>query len=104
MKCEYCQNEMNMTDRFCPHCGMSPSSKYIDYQAKQIKKKENEPIINLFVTLAIIFVFPIGVPLMWMLDSYSLKTRWIITLSFVITSLLGFVMIIVWTSSPGYRL
>lgn len=102
MKCEYCQKEMNLVDRFCPHCGMSPTKKYIDYQSNIIKKKQNEPVMNWLIGLAILFVFPIGIPLMWMLGVYSFKTRVIVTLAFVITSLLGFLMIILWTSSPGY--
>ncbi|MGD9910224.1 MAG: hypothetical protein AB7U79_06445 [Candidatus Izemoplasmatales bacterium] len=102
MKCEYCQKEMNLGDRFCSHCGMSPTKKYIDYQASIIKKQQNEPLIKWIIGLTIAFVFPIGVPLMWMLEVYTLKTRVIVTLAFVISSLLGFIMIIVWTTSPGY--
>lgn len=50
----------------------------------------------------LIFYFPLGLPLMWIVRPFSKRTRWIISLSFLGAILLGFIMIIVWTTSPSY--
>lgn len=63
--------------------------------------KSNE-LKNVVAILLIIFYFPLGVPFMWVTKSFSKKTRWIITLSFIAAIVLGLGTIILWTSSPGY--
>ncbi len=52
--------------------------------------------------LLLVFYFPLGIPVMWILGVFTRKTRWIITMSFVIAIILGLGSIILWTSSPGY--
>lgn len=57
---------------------------------------------NLISILILIFHFPFGIPFMWITGSFSLKTRWIVTLSFIAAIVIGLGSIILWTSSPGY--
>ena len=57
---------------------------------------------KVIVILLIIFFYPAGIPLMWILGVFTKKTRWIVTLSFLIAIILGLGSIILWTSSPGY--
>jgi len=64
--------------------------------------KKNRQTFDVFSILLIIFYFPFGLPFMWLTKSFSKKTRWIITLSFVAAIVFGLGTIILWTSSPGY--
>ena len=54
------------------------------------------------VILLIIFFYPLGIPVMWMSGEFTKKTRWIITLSFILAIILGLASLILWTSSPDY--
>ncbi len=54
------------------------------------------------VILLIIFFYPLGIPVMWISGVFTKKTRWIITLSFVLAIILGLASLIFLTSSPGY--
>lgn len=54
------------------------------------------------IILVIIFFYPLGIPLMFATKTFTLKTRLIITFSFLIAIVIGLLSIILWTSSPGY--
>ncbi|MBU1145367.1 MAG: hypothetical protein KJ971_05875 [Firmicutes bacterium] len=58
--------------------------------------------LNLITILLLIFIYPIGLLIMWAFLPFTKKTRWIISLCFLGAILLGFAVIIAWTSSPGY--
>lgn len=58
--------------------------------------------MNTLVILLLIFFYPFGIPFMFITQTFSRKTRWIITLSFIIAIVLGLGAIILWTSGPGY--
>ncbi len=60
------------------------------------------PEHRLKAILLLIFYFPAGLPYMWLTRPFRRKTQRIITACFLIAILLGFLMIIVWTTSPGY--
>ena len=64
--------------------------------------KNKKQTTNLISILILIFYFPFGIPFMWITGSFSLKTRWIVTLSFIAAIVIGLGSIILWTSSPGY--
>lgn len=57
---------------------------------------------NVITTIFLIFLYPFGIPYMWVTKAFSKKTRWIITLSFVLAIVIGLSAIIFWTSGPDY--
>lgn len=88
MECPKCHSEVRETDRYCYHC---------HYQLIR-----NQSARNLWTTIWLIACYPIGVPLMWLLQAYTKKTRWIITIILAVMVLLGFAMIIGLTIDPFY--
>ena len=57
---------------------------------------------TVYTILLLIFYFPIGIPFMWIIKTFSVKTRTKITLAFLFAIILGLLSLILWTSSPGY--
>jgi|GEM_PF-3310134 len=61
-------------------------------------KREKEIIVSLLV----IFIFPIGIPIMWLTKTYLKDIRIVITIAFITAIVIGIGALILWTSSPGY--
>jgi uncharacterized membrane protein YvbJ len=89
--------------QFCPYCGekMTPRT-FQNHQSHSLKSEQDSTARRLIATLLLIFYFPLGLPYMWIMKPFSKKTRWIISLAFLSAILLGFTMIIIWTTLPGY--
>ena len=52
------------------------------------------------VILLIIFFYPLGIPVMWILGVFTKKTRWIITISFIVAIIIGLGSLVLFTSGP----
>ncbi|MFK5883048.1 MAG: hypothetical protein QM489_01770 [Candidatus Izemoplasma sp.] len=55
---------------------------------------------TILVTLVIIFFYPLGLPLMFITKTFTRKTRWIITLIFVVAIVLGLLALILLSGQP----
>ena len=62
----------------------------------------NKKLTTTLVILSIIFFYPAGIPLMFITKTFERKTRWIITLSFLLAIVIGLSALIFMTSSPDY--
>lgn len=103
MTCKYCNRTIDSRFQFCPYCGEKIMIDSLD--SKTTKKDyigcNNTESNRFFTILLLIFIFPFGLPYMWLTRPFTKKTRWIISLAFILTSLFGFIMIIVGTSLPS---
>lgn len=102
MTCQYCSRTIDNHFQFCPYCG---ERIIIDQVKTSSVKKDyigcnNSESNRFFTILLLIFVFPYGLPYMWITRPFTKKTRWIISLSFIIATMLGFLMILVGTTLP----
>ncbi len=108
MKCEYCRADIKITDNVCSQCGNVISLAYKDaYTAKFTSqyngnKQQSNPLISIVVIFSLIFFFPVGLLIMWILRPFTRRTRWIISLLFIGAVVFGFGLIIWWTTLPGY--
>jgi len=105
-KCNFCGNEVLPSAKYCPACGNK-----LEFDSIQTGKPESKETISdnssknqLITILLLIFFYPVGLPYMWVSKPFTKKTRVAITLCFIGAIFLGFVMIILWTSSPGYSI
>lgn len=102
MTCKYCSRTIDSRFQFCPYCGEKITAE--NHDSKDIKKdyigSNNSEANRFFTILMLVFIFPYGLPYMWITRPFTKKTRWIISLAFILTSLLGFIMIIVGTTLP----
>ena len=64
--------------------------------------KTKKQTYNILSVIFLIFFYPFGLPFMWVTGSFDKKARWIITLWFVVTIIIGLAALILFTSSPGY--
>ncbi len=54
-----------------------------------------------FITIFLIILFyPIGLTIMWVLRVFTKKTRWIITISFIVAIILGLGSLVLLTKGP----
>ena len=65
--------------------------------------KNRKQTYNLLSILFLIFFYPLGLPFMWITNSFTKKTRWVITLWFIATIILGLIALILFTSGHGYE-
>lgn len=121
MHCQTCGRVISSEYQFCPHCGYAVDR--FSLPKEMVKKEEKSPFnktgtpgsgtttkdddstekfIALIAVILLIFHFPIGLLFMWITKSFSRSTRWVITLVLLLVSLFGFIVVIWWTSSPGY--
>lgn len=102
---DYGRKQFGSEITYCPNCGQNktiendPIYRNIIPEKTVAKSNQSNEVLT---TLLLIFCFPIGLLVMWVLEPYTKKTRWIISLIFIVTSFLGFLMILLWTSMPGY--
>jgi len=91
-----CGRTTEIEAKYCPYCGEPLPDIAL------IAKREHKTTQNLITTILLILYFPIGMVLMWVIPAYTLKTRWAITIALLVMAFLGFLMVILWTTSPGY--
>ena len=121
MQCQTCGKEISSDYQFCPYCGYT-----VDRFSLPTEKKEKsrifsspksssssettlakddgstEKFLALLSIILLVLHFPIGIVFMWVTNSFSKSTRWLITWILIIVSILGLLLIILWTSSPNY--
>ncbi len=105
MVCKYCRRIIDSNYQFCPYCGerVILETKSIKQTKPDLIGSNNTEANRFFTILLLIFVFPFGLFYMWLTRPFTKRTRWIISLAFIITSLLGFIMLIIGTSLPSYQ-
>jgi uncharacterized membrane protein YvbJ len=98
-----CGRSVEETYQFCPYCGENMDS-HSSKQNVGMKDsyKQNRSNVTLLVIFLLVAFFPLGILLMWLEQIFTLKTRLVITFAFLVTILIGFAMIIFWTTMPGY--
>jgi uncharacterized membrane protein YvbJ len=105
-KCNFCGKEVLPTDKYCRACGNQ--LEFDSLQTQKPKSKEtfsdNSSKNQLITILLLIFLYPVGLPYMWVSKPFTKKTRLIITVCFLGAIFFGLVMIILWTTSPGYSI
>jgi len=90
---------------YCPNCGQKIEHQTTPIYTNSITDATVERpnrTLEVVTTLFLIFWFPIGLLVMWVSKPYTKKTRWIISLCFLIPAFLGFLIVLLWTSMPGY--
>ncbi len=99
-KCATCNQWIKEEDAFCWNCG-----KAIEPLSMQSMSSEKPNSVNPYEIVTLLFLilaFPVGLLMMWVFQPFTKRTRWIISIILVGTSLLGMLLIILWTSMPGY--
>ncbi|MBU0996453.1 MAG: hypothetical protein KKE16_00235 [Firmicutes bacterium] len=99
-KCTNCSEWIKEEDKYCFHCGVKVEQ---TLKPEGINRKKND--IHPYEVVTVLFLilsFPIGLLIMWIFRPFSRNTRWIISVILIGISLLGLLLIILWTSSPGY--
>lgn len=121
MQCPTCGKEISSDYQFCPYCGYTvdrfslsteKKTKSHNYSSNHSSSTSGsnavqddgstEKFLAILSVILLVLHFPIGIVFMWVTKSFSKSTRWLITWILVITSILGLLLIIVWTSSPNY--
>jgi len=114
--CRTCGHEVKPADQYCPNCGrrldqytipapQQPQTQANPFQTPpppSLVDRRDDGATRTLCILMLIFFYPAGLIYMWIFRPFTKKTRWIITLSFLGAILLGFIMIIWWTTMPGY--
>lgn len=93
--CKNCGSEYNENQDVCLGCGV-----IIEKKVEEIDYNNIAKIIISIVLL--IFFYPAGIIFMWASSTFSLKTRGVITMLFLLAIIIGIGSLILWTSSPGY--
>ncbi len=103
-KCKFCGTEVLPSNKYCPSCGnkLEPDSSQNRKPESKAPFSDDSPRNQLITILLLIFLYPIGLPYMWVSKPFTKKTRLIITLCFLGAVVLGLAMIILWTTGPGY--
>lgn len=121
MHCQTCGRTISSDYQFCPYCGYAvdrfsnpieaskkveqtkPSSSSQPFHQTTTTEDDSADKFLSLITVILLFVcFPIGLVFMWITKPFSRSTRWTISLILIIMSILGFALIIFWTSLPGY--
>ena len=102
MICTYCSRKIETQYQFCPYCGEKIIKQNEDDKTQKVDYigSNNTEANRFFTILLLTLIFPFGLFFMWVTRPFTKKTRWIISLSSMLTVLLGFIMIIVGTTLP----
>ncbi|MGD9887506.1 MAG: hypothetical protein AB7T03_06075 [Bacilli bacterium] len=106
-KCNRCKNTIYSSQKYCGNCGKELSAsdfstnQYQGYHA--MDKGYNSSENRMITILLLIFVYPVGLIYMWVTRPFTKTTRIIISTILLGMAFLGLLLIIIWTSLPGYQ-
>ncbi|HBP25755.1 MAG TPA: hypothetical protein DD618_02245 [Acholeplasmatales bacterium] len=105
-KCTFCGKTVYPSSKYCPSCGNKLEPVSFPNPKLELKESlsDNSQRNQLITILLLIFLYPVGLPYMWVSKPFAKKTRLIITICFLGAVFLGLMMIILWTTSPGYSI
>jgi len=101
--CQICGRKIGNDDHFCLFCGERVEPIFSNSTLKLQENFSDRPKNKLIAILLLIFLYPIGLPYMWMTKPFTPKTSRAITFWFLGAIIFGFIGIIIWTSLPGYQ-
>ncbi|MGD9605698.1 MAG: hypothetical protein AB7V00_06095 [Bacilli bacterium] len=103
-KCKICGNIIYPKQKFCGNCGQALlASDFASNQSTNKDKGYNSPENRAITILLLVLSFPIGLIYMWTTQTFSKTTRVLISTILMGMALLGLLIIIIWTSLPGYN-
>lgn len=103
MRCDLCGRTFRPHEESCPQCGNRRPTRFVFSSPRIPSPPPSSPPnknLQVLTILLLIFFYPFGIPFMWVMGCWSRRTRIWITLAFLVAIILGFIMILMWTSGP----